>query len=87
MQYAGKFTPAGLKPVRTTATGLYDLWLNSMLTAVGTPMVTGVTSSSSHWIASQQIDSQRLAEKLLQHTAYNTRVEKKLKEDCKKFSK
>ncbi|GJM14058.1 MAG: hypothetical protein DHS20C12_24610 [Pseudohongiella sp.] len=42
-------------------TGLYDLWLNSMLPTVGPSMVTGVTSSSSH-----QIDSERLAEKLMQ---------------------
>ena len=45
----------------TATTGLYDLWLNSMLPTVGPSMVTGVTSSSSH-----QIDSERLAEKLLQ---------------------
>ena len=41
--------------------GLYDLWLNSMLLAVGPSMVTGVISSSSH-----QVNSERLAEKLLQ---------------------
>ena len=45
----------------TATTGLYDLWLNSMLPTVGPSMVTGVTSSSSH-----QIDSERLAEKLMQ---------------------
>lgn len=45
----------------SAATGLYDLWLNSMLPAVGPSMVTGVTSSSSH-----QIDSERLADKLMQ---------------------
>lgn len=45
----------------TGTTGLYDLWLNSMLPAVGSSMVTGVTSSSSH-----QIDSERLAGKLIQ---------------------
>ena len=43
-----------------STTGLYDLWLNSMLPTVGPSMVTGVTSSSSH-----QIDSERLAEKLM----------------------
>ena len=40
--------------------GLYDLWLNSMLPAVDQLMVTGVISSSSH-----QINSDRLAEKLM----------------------
>ena len=47
--------------IGTTSTGLYDLWLNSMLPAVGPSMVTGVISSSSH-----QINSERLAEKLVQ---------------------
>ncbi len=47
--------------IADATTGLYDLWLNSMLPTVGPSMVTGVTSSSSH-----QIDSERLAEKLMQ---------------------
>ena len=54
-------TSARLGSVSTTATGLYDLWLNSMLPAVGPSMVEGVTSSSSH-----QINSERLTEKLVQ---------------------
>ena len=54
-------TSARLGSIGTTATGLYDLWLNSMLPAVGPSMVTGVTSSLSH-----QINSERLAEKLVQ---------------------
>ena len=54
-------TSASLESIGTTTTGLYDLWLNSTLPAVGPSMVTGVTSSSSH-----QIKSERLAEKLLQ---------------------
>ena len=54
-------TSAKLGSIGTTTTGLYDLWLNSMLPAVGPSMVTGVTSSSSH-----QINSERLAEKLVQ---------------------
>ena len=54
-------TSAKLGSTGTTTTGLYDLWLNSMLPAVGSSMVTGVTSSSSH-----QINSERLAEKLVQ---------------------
>ena len=54
-------TSARLGSVSTTATGLYDLWLNSMLPAVGPSMVEGVTSSSSH-----QINSERLAEKLME---------------------
>ena len=54
-------TSAKLGSTGTTTTGLYDLWLNSMLPAVGPSMVTGVTSSSSH-----QINSERLAEKLVQ---------------------
>ena len=56
-----KNTSARLESIGTTTTGLYDLWLNSTLPAVGPSMVTGVTSSSSH-----QINSERLAEKLLQ---------------------
>ena len=48
---------AELGSIGTTSTGLYDLWLNSMLPAVG-PVV---TSSSSH-----QINSERLAEKLME---------------------
>ena len=47
--------------IGTASTGLYDLWLNSMLPAVGPSMVTGVISSSSH-----QINSERLAEKLME---------------------
>jgi hypothetical protein len=54
-------TSASLESIGTTITGLYDLWLNSMLPAVGPSMVEGVTSSSSH-----QINSERLAEKLVQ---------------------
>ena len=54
-------TSARLGSIATTATGLYDLWLNSMLPAVGPSMVTGVISSSSH-----QINSERLAEKLME---------------------
>jgi len=50
-----------LAPTESANTGLYDLWLNSMLPTVSPSMVTGVTSSSSH-----QIDSERLAEKLMQ---------------------
>lgn len=46
-------------------TDLYDLWLNSMLPTVGPSMVTGVTSSSSHQF-DVDIDSERLAEKLIQ---------------------
>ncbi len=38
----------------TATTGLYDLWLNSMLPTVGTSMVTAVTSSASHQIRDQQ---------------------------------
>ncbi len=52
-----------------TGTDLYDLWLNSRLPAVSPSMVTGVTSSSSHQIARDLgpgIDSERLAEKLMQ---------------------
>ncbi len=56
-----KNTSARLESIGTTTTGLYDLWLNSMLPVVGPSMVTGVTSSSSH-----QINSERLAEKLVQ---------------------
>ena len=52
---------AELGSIGTTSTGLYDLWLNSMLPAVGPSMVTGVISSSSH-----QINSERLAEKLME---------------------
>jgi len=44
----------------TATTGLYDLWLSSMIPAVGPSMVTGVTSISSH-----SINSERLAEKLM----------------------
>lgn len=51
----------GTATLGTTTTGLYDLWLNSMLPAVGPSMVTGVTSSSSH-----QINSERLAGKLME---------------------
>lgn len=60
-------------------TGLYDLWLNSMLPTVGPSMVTGVISSSSHQSddrgdgrpdralrMSTAIDSERLAETLMQ---------------------
>ena len=54
-------TSARLGSIATTATGLYDLWLNSMLPAVGPSMVMEVTSSLSH-----QINSERLAEKLVQ---------------------
>ena len=54
-------TSVRLGSIVTTTTGLYDLWLNSMLPAVGPSMVTGVISSSSH-----QINSERLAEKLVQ---------------------
>ena len=54
-------TSAKLGSIGTTTTGLYDLWLNSMLPAVGPSMVTGVISSSSH-----QINSERLAEKLME---------------------
>ena len=54
-------TSAKLESIGTTTTGLYDLWLNSMLPAVGPSMVAGVTSSSSH-----QINSERLAEKLME---------------------
>jgi|GEM_PF-1593223 len=53
-------TPDNMESSTTAATGLYDLWLNSMLPVVGPSMVTGVTSSSSH-----QINSERLAEKLM----------------------
>ena len=59
-----------LAPAESANTGLYDLWLNSMLPTVSPSMVTGVTSSSSHQIAGQivnlRIDSERLAEKLMQ---------------------
>ena len=55
-----------LAPAESANTGLYDLWLNSMLPTVSPSMVTGVTSSSSHQIASQRIDCERLAEKLMQ---------------------
>ena len=54
-------TSAKLESVGTATTGLYDLWLNSMLPAAGPSMVAGVTSSSSH-----QINSERLAEKLME---------------------
>ena len=54
-------TSVRLGSIVTTTTGLYDLWLNSMLPAVGPSMVTGVISSSSH-----QINSERLAEKLME---------------------
>ena len=54
-------TSARLGSIATTTTGLYDLWLNSVLPAVGPSMVMGVTSSLSH-----QINSERLAEKLVQ---------------------
>jgi hypothetical protein len=54
-------TSEKLGSIGTATTGLYDLWLNSMLPAVGPSMVTGVTSSSSH-----QINSERLAEKLME---------------------
>ena len=53
-------TPANLDLSGTKKAELYDLWLNSMLPAVGPSMVTGVISSSSH-----QINSERLAEKLM----------------------
>ena len=53
-------TPANLDLSGTEKVELYDLWLNSMLSAVGPSMVTGVISSSSH-----QINSERLAEKLM----------------------
>ena len=59
-----------LAPAVSANTGLYDLWLNSMLPTVSPSMVTGVTSSSSHQTAGQivnlRIDSERLAEKLMQ---------------------
>ena len=45
-----KNTSARLGEIGTTTTGLYDLWLNSMLPVVGPSMGTGVTSSSSHQI-------------------------------------
>jgi hypothetical protein len=54
-------TSEKLGSIGTATTGLYDLWLNSMLPAVGPSMVEGVTSSSSH-----QINSERLTEKLVQ---------------------
>jgi len=53
-------TPANLDLSGTEKVELYDLWLNSMLPAVVPSMVTGVISSSSH-----QINSERLAEKLM----------------------
>ena len=53
-------TPANVDLSGTKKAELYDLWLNSMLSAVGPSMVTGVISSSSH-----QINSERLAEKLM----------------------
>ena len=53
-------TPANLDLSGTKKAELYDLWLNSMLPAVDPAMVTGVISSSSH-----QINSERLAEKLM----------------------
>jgi len=58
---SAKLAPTGAATISTSTTGLYDLWLNSMLPAVGPSMVTGVISSSSH-----QINSERLAEKLMQ---------------------
>ena len=53
-------TPANLDLSGTGKAELYDLWLNSMLPAVGPSMVAGVISSSSH-----QINSERLAGKLM----------------------
>ena len=53
-------TPANLDLSGTKKAELYDLWLNSMLPAVGPSMVAGVISSSSH-----QINSERLAGKLM----------------------
>ena len=53
-------TPANLDLSGTEKAELYDLWLNSMLPAVGPSMVAGVISSSSH-----QINSERLAGKLM----------------------
>jgi len=62
-----------MAPSAVANTDLYDLWLNSMLPTVGPSMVTGVTSSSSHQLeqrseksAEIDIDSERLAEKLMQ---------------------
>jgi hypothetical protein len=70
-EIATSSSSANLSATQAATTGLYDLWLNSMLPTVSPSMVTGVTSSSSHQIAnreveSHQIDSERLAEKLLQ---------------------
>lgn len=70
-----------LAPGAVANTDLYDLWLNSMLPTVGPSMVTGVISSSSHQIAQRSeiaeeldkdiaIDSERLAEKLMQIGCY-----------------
>ena len=53
-------TSANLDSSGTEMTGLYDLWLNSMLLAMDQSMIKGVISSSSH-----QINSERLAEKLM----------------------
>lgn len=52
-----------LAPTGAASAGLYDLWLNSRLSTVSPSMVTGVISSSSHQL---EIDSERLAEKLIQ---------------------
>lgn len=52
---------ARLGVIVTATTGLYDLWLNSMLPVMGPSMITEMTSSSSH-----QINNERLAEKLVQ---------------------
>lgn len=72
-----------LAPAGSANTGLYDLWLNSMLPTVSPSMVTGVTSSSSHQIAGQKIDSERLAEKLMQ-LGYENMPKGIVRKDCKK---
>ena len=59
----------GAPAAGATGTDLYDLWLNSRLPTVSPSMVTGVTSSSSHQLVraiDSGIDSERLAEKLMQ---------------------
>lgn len=66
IQHATSLTTAVLTATRAVNTGLYDLWLNSMPSVVDPSMVTRATPSSSHQISSIEINSQRLAEKLLQ---------------------
>ena len=73
-------TSAKLESTGTTTTGLYDLWLNSMLPTVGPSMVTGVTSSSSH-----QVNSERLAEKLME-LSINESVRESLKRGPSKMT-